>query len=113
MTNFLARFIPHYSTTTAPIRKQAQKEQTFELNLEQQSAFDRLNIILSSAPVVTYFDESKKTEIIVDAYPVALSGMLVQYNGNKPTVVAYGSRALSAVEQRYRRHIEREALAVV
>ena len=61
MTNFLARFIPHYSTITAPIRKLTQKEQTFEWNLEQQSAFDRLKDILSRAPVVTYFDESKKT----------------------------------------------------
>ena len=113
MTNFLARFIPHYSTITAPIRKLTQKEQTFEWMLEQQSAFDRLKDILSSAPVVTYFDESKKTEIIVDASPVGLSGILVQYSGNKPTVVAYGSRALTAVEQRYRSQIEREALAVV
>ena len=40
MTNFLARFIPHYSTITSPIRKLTQKEQTFEWMLEQQSAFD-------------------------------------------------------------------------
>ena len=105
MTNFLARFIPHYSTITAPIRKLTQKEQTFEWNLEQQSAFDRLKDILSSAPVVTSFDESKKTEIIVDVSPVGLSGILLQYNGSKPTVVAYGSRALTAVDQRYRSQI--------
>ena len=37
----------------------------------------------------------------------------MQYNGNKPTVVAYGSRALTAVEQRYRSHSEREVHAVV
>ena len=37
----------------------------------------------------------------------------MHYNGNKPTVVAYWSRALSAFEQSYRRQIEREALAVV
>ena len=48
MTNFLARFIPHYSTITAPIRELTQKEQTFEWMLQQQSAFDRLKDILSS-----------------------------------------------------------------
>ena len=52
MTNFLARFIPHYSTITASIRKLTQKEQTFEWMLEQQSAFDRLKDILSSSHVL-------------------------------------------------------------
>ena len=37
----------------------------------------------------------------------------MQYHDNKPRVVAYGSRALTAVEQRYRSQLEREALAVV
>ena len=52
MTNVLAVFFPHYSTITAPIRTLTQKEQTFKWMLEQQSAFDRLKDILSSAPVV-------------------------------------------------------------
>ena len=113
ITNFLARFIPDYSTITAPIRTLTQKEQAFEWELKQQSAFDRLKDILSNAPVVTYFDESKKTEISVDASPVGLSGMLVQYHDKKPRIVAYESRAPTAVEQRYRSQLEREALAVV
>ena len=58
------RFIPDYSTITAPIRKLTQKEQAFEWKPKQHSAFDRLKDILSNAPVVTYFNESK-TEIIV------------------------------------------------
>ena len=56
MTNVLTSFIPDYSTITAPIRKLTQKEQAFEWELKQQSAFDRLKDILSSAPVVKYFD---------------------------------------------------------
>ena len=61
MTNFLARFIPDYSTITAPVRKLTQKEQTFEWELEQQSAFDKLKDILCKEPIVAYFDDSKKT----------------------------------------------------
>ena len=37
----------------------------------------------------------------------------MQYHDNKPIVVVYGSRALTAVEQRYRSQLERKALAVV
>ena len=53
MPNFLARFIRHYSTIKAHIRKLTQKKQTFEWMLEQNSAFDRPKDILGSAQVVT------------------------------------------------------------
>ena len=55
----------------------------------------------------------RRLEIIVDASPVGLSGILVQYHDNKPRVVAYISLALTVVEQRYRSQLEREAFAVV
>ncbi len=57
---------------------------------------------------MSYYDPSKPTEIIVDASPVGLGGLLVQ-DGN---VVCYASRALSDVESRYSQ-TEREMLAVV
>ena len=114
MTNYLARFIPGYSTITAPIRKLTVKTQEFEWGSEQESAFKKLKSILSSSPVVSFFDVSKETELIVDASPVGLGAMLVQYDKKRnPSVVAYGSRALTSVEMRYKSQLEREALAVV
>ena len=62
---------------------------------------------------MTYFDPSKKTELISDALPSGLSVILVQsMNKNDRCVVAYTSRALSAAERRYTQ-TEREALAIV
>ena len=62
---------------------------------------------------MAYFDLSKKTELITDASPSGLSAILVQStNKNDCRVVAYTSRALSAVECRYSQ-TEREALAIV
>lgn len=43
---------------------------------------------------MSYFDPRKKTEIIVDASPAGLGGLLVQ----EGKVLSYGSRALSDVE---------------
>ncbi|XP_033114342.1 uncharacterized mitochondrial protein AtMg00860-like, partial [Anneissia japonica] len=99
MTNYCARFIPNYSTITAPIRQLTHKDKVFTWHKKQQSAFDEIKKILSSSPVVSYFDVTKVTELIVDASPVGLAGILVQYEtkegSKKPQVVAYGSRALT------------------
>ena len=46
---------------------------------------------------MSYFDPRKKTEIIGDASPTGLGGLLVQ----EDKVLGYASRALSDVESRY------------
>ena len=57
---------------------------------------------------MSYSDPRKQTEIIVDASPVGLSGLLTQ----EDKVRRYASRALSDVEGRYFQ-TEREMLTVV
>ena len=61
-----------------------------------------------------YHTPSKATKLIVDASPTALAAILTQHtpDENDETIVAYGSRALSDVEQRYSQ-TERKALAIV
>jgi hypothetical protein len=73
---------------------------------------DQLVKCIGSKPVLTYFDVNKPTELLVDASPVGVSGMLVQREKGIPKVVAYGSRSLTYTEQRYSQ-LEREALAIV
>jgi hypothetical protein len=113
MLNYSSRFIPKYSTITAPIRKLTKSDANFEWSDEQKAAFDTLVQHLSGKPILAYFDVNKETEILVDASPVGIAGILVQRDKQgqlKP--VAYGSRSLTEVEQRYSQ-LEREALAVV
>jgi transposase InsO family protein len=113
MVNYSARFIPDYSTVTEPIRKLTRKDSTFLWGTEQQEAFERLKFVLAQNPVLAYFDTNARTEVVCDASPVGIGAMLVQCDKNdNPRVVAYGSRSLTDVEQRYSQ-IEREALAVV
>ena len=56
---------------------------------------------------MTYFDPKQKTEIVVDASPVGLGGILMQ----EGKVISYASPTLSEVEARYSQ-TEREMLAV-
>ena len=108
MTGFVSRFIPQYSTLTEPLRKLTRENETWVWSDEQESAFQTLKDKLTSDTVMAYFDPSKETELWVDASPVGLGAILSQDN----KIVAYASRALSPVEQRYSQ-TERECLAIV
>ena len=84
-------------------------------NSKHQQAWDELKQILTSEPVLGYFDLNKYSEITVDVSPFGLSAILTQKSSSTATdrrVVAYASRALSSVERTYSQ-TEREALAVV
>lgn len=113
MTNFLSRFIPHYSTITEPLRRLTHQGIQFVWGKDQSDAFEKLKMALTCEPIISYFDKDRATELIVDASPVGLGAILAQRDSEGGTnVVAYGSRSLTPTEQRYAQ-VEREALAVV
>jgi len=108
MTAYCSRFTNDYASITEPLRRLTRKDFQWNWDTCQQEAFDRLKKELSGDTVITYFDPNRNTEVITDASPVGLSGILSQ-DGK---VVAYASRALTHTESRYSQ-TEREALAVV
>ena len=64
-------------------------------------------------PVLAFFNPIKGSELIVDASPYGLSGILIQCDENlDPKVISYASRSLSNVERRYSQ-TGRGALAIV
>ena len=63
---------------------------------------------------MTYYQPQRHTELHVDASPIGVAAILVQKKDPKEAagrVVAYASRALTEVEQRWSQ-IEREVLAI-
>ena len=96
MTQYVSRFIPNYATITAPLRLLTRQDMPWKWEQEQQKALEELKDALVGDQVTCYFDPRKKTEIIVDASPVGLSGLLTQ----EGKVLSYASRALSDVERR-------------
>ena len=93
MAQYVSRYIPDYVTITAPLRLLTKQETPWQWADEQQKAFYKLKDTLTKNHVVSYFNPRLKTEVIVDASPVGLGGLLVQ-DGK---VISYASRALSDV----------------
>lgn len=114
MANYSARFIKDFATITQPLRALTKKNACWKWTEEHQKSLDTLKQSLSNNAVMTYFDPSKVTELVVDASPVGLGAVLAQRRSpHEPArVVSYASRALSNIEQKYSQ-TEREALAIV
>jgi hypothetical protein len=112
LVNFCAKYIRDFATLAEPLRKLTRKEVKWQWNSEQQITFETLKQRLTSADVMSYYNQNAETNIIVDGSPFGLGAILnqKQSDGNfKP--VAYASRTLSPVERRYSQ-TEREALSV-
>ena len=113
MTNFCNKFIPDYSTITAPLWQLTRKDKPFCWGPQQQAAFDQLKQLLTSAPVLAFYNPNAATKIYVDVSPQGTGAGLTQQQQNgdyQPT--AYGSHALTPTESCYSQ-TEREVLAVV
>ena len=85
---------------TEPLRRLTHQDVEFVWGDEQEKAFETLVSCFSDRLVIAYFDIEMRTDILVDASPVGLSAILVQYGKNgDPRVVAFGSRLLTETEQ--------------
>ena len=106
--NYLDKFIEHKANLQEPISQLTQKDVAFVWEKPQQEAFDKLKSVITSAPVLAYFDNSKETVLSVDASSTGLGAVIMQEG--KP--VAFRSKTLTPLEKMYA-NIERELLAIV
>ncbi|CAB3992629.1 Retrovirus-related Pol poly from transposon [Paramuricea clavata] len=103
--NYVSCFIYDFSAITAPLCALTPQQ--------HRHAFDELKRRLTTSPTMAYFNPAKDTELVVDASPVGLGAILTQKTSDSGTnIVAYASRSMSPVEQRYSQ-TEHEALACV
>ena len=114
MATYCAKFIPHFSDLSAPLRALIRKNSQFSWTPEAQQSFNNIKQALTSDTVIAYFDKNKETELFTDASPTGLSAILSQKTLDKDDrkIVSYVSRTLSDVERRYSQ-TEKEALAIV
>ena len=113
MVNYCNKFIPDYSTISAPLRELTKKNTRFVFGRQQREAFDTLKQCLVSADVMAFYNPNATTKLIVDASPVGLGAILAQEQEDKSfKPIMYGSSALSPVQKRYSQ-TEREGLAVL
>ena len=114
MANYCAKFIPNFSSITKPLRDLTKKDVQFQWQQKHTKALNKIKDLLTGDTIMAYFDKNKSTELTTDASPWGLSAILLQHSPGQDDrrMVAYASRSLTPVEQRYSQ-TEREALAIV
>ena len=108
MITYLAKFAPSLSEITKPMRDILKEDFTFMWDKPQQDAFDKVKLMISNTPVLTFFDPKKELILEVDASKHGLGAAI--YNDGKP--IAFASKALNATEQNYAQ-IEKELYAIL
>ena len=108
MVNYVQKFAPRLSEVTEPLRQLIKKDVEFYWDKIHDKCLHEIREILTSAPVLRYFDHEKDTILQCDASETGLGACLLQ-EGHP---VAYASRALTVTEVNYAQ-IEKELLAIV
>ena len=107
--NFLRGFIPNISEITEPLRALLNVEESdWVWGPEQNNAMKKIKDVLTSQPLLQYFDPLQETTVQVDSSKSGLGAVLMQ--NNHP--IAYASRALTSAEQNWPQ-IDKELLAIV
>ena len=108
MINFLAAHIPNMASITTPLCNLVKADVHFEWDHSAANALSQVKNILSTEPVLQFFNPSISSVIQADASQHGLGACLLQQG--KP--IAYASRSLSISERNYAQ-IEKELLAIV
>ena len=91
MVNYLKKFSPVLPELSEPLRRLYKSGVKWAWESEQQNAFEAIKQVITTLPVLTYFDKTKKHTIQCNASKKGLGAVLLQES--KP--VMYMSRALT------------------
>ena len=77
MIQYIGRFIPSLSETSAPLRILLKKETEWHWEKEQEDAYNKLKE-LATTPTLFYFSVDKPVELSVDASKDGVGAVLTQ-----------------------------------
>lgn len=113
LTGWYRRFVNNFSAETFHITEVLKCKKKFQWTPEAQRAFERVKLILTTAPILSNPDFSKKFFLHCDASDHGIGAVLVQLDADgqeKP--IAFMSKKLTTAQRNYS-VTERECLAAV
>lgn len=108
MITYLSKYIPNMSSVTEPLRVLLRNDTAWHWDDPQVKALEEIKKILTSEPVLQFYDVNKPIRLSVDASQSGLGAVIL--HEDRP--IAYASRSLTDTERGYAQ-IDKEALAIV
>ena len=93
--NYLAKFLPRLADHMEPIRRLTRQDTEFNWTEEQENAFREVKRLVTTAPVLSYYDPKTELEIQCDARQKGLGSALLQ----RGRPIAYKNRVLYEIKQ--------------
>lgn len=111
--NFTERFILNRAEKTEKLRTLAKSGNFYWTREEEEEFIFLWEEALKPIIKLGYFDQKDRTELFVDASPIGLGAVLVQFSEEgQPRIITCASKALTETEKRYPQ-TQKEALAIV
>jgi RNase H-like domain found in reverse transcriptase/Reverse transcriptase (RNA-dependent DNA polymerase)/Integrase zinc binding domain/Chromo (CHRromatin Organisation MOdifier) domain len=112
LAGYYRRFIEDYSRIALPLTELTKDEAEWAWAEKEQAAFEQLQRLLSSAPVLQLADPALPYTLHCDASGYAVGSVLMQDQGSGLQPVSFISTKMKDAETRYAPH-EQELLALV
>ena len=109
--NFYRRFIQDYSKITTSLTRLSCKSVPWHWSPECNSAFQRLKLSFTTAPVLSYWDPESPLMLETDASDLVIAAILSTYVEGELHPIAYHSRALNTTKLNYDIH-DKELLVI-
>ncbi|KAB0794830.1 hypothetical protein PPYR_11669 [Photinus pyralis] len=108
MLTYLSAYIKNFSEETQQLRILLKKNVIWNWDTNHTATFNKLKTLITKAPVLTYFDQTKELILSCDASQSAVGAVIL--HGSNP--IAYSSACLTEAQTNYAQ-IEKELLAIV
>ena len=112
MLNYYGKFLPNLSTHLAPLYALLQKQSRWSWGSQQDKAFKKAKLMLTSSCLLTHYDPTKPLILACDASPYGLGAVLSHQLEGGEYPIAFASRSLAPAEKNYSQ-IDKEAPAIV